>query len=78
MSEKSPKATADQLWSALQEGLIVPLSKNYKIPRVLEYFGELVVDYKFLHDRVQQAAYALIPNDQKKAVHLTHILHQLQ
>jgi PAS domain S-box-containing protein len=47
---------------AVQAGLIVPLSK---LDEQL-----LIQDYKFLHDRVQQVAYALIDESQKQVVHL--------
>ncbi len=69
VNKKSHFITASQLWEAIQLGLILPLSDAYKTPRVLEEFDELV-EYRFLHDRVQQAAYALIPEDNKKIVHL--------
>ncbi|NJO43061.1 MAG: AAA family ATPase [Cyanobacteria bacterium RU_5_0] len=60
--EKSPKAIFQDLLAAIQAGLIQPLSE----------LGEdlLVQEYKFLHDRVQQAAYALIDESQKQVVHL--------
>jgi predicted ATPase/serine phosphatase RsbU (regulator of sigma subunit)/tRNA A-37 threonylcarbamoyl transferase component Bud32 len=75
VNEESNLATAAHLWEAMQAGLILPLSENYKIPLVfaqeeLASVRDLKVDYKFLHDRVQQAAYSLIPESEKKATHL--------
>jgi signal transduction histidine kinase len=74
-SEKSASETATFLWNALQAGLVLPLSESYKIPLVGAVDWEqnnysLQIGYKFLHDRVQQAAYSLIPEDEKRATHL--------
>ncbi|MBD2412379.1 serine/threonine protein kinase [Nostoc calcicola FACHB-389] len=77
VNEKSPSATANDLHSALQAGLILPLSEAYRIPLVFNQeeavnlnFDTSRVGYKFLHDRVQQAAYSLIPKELKKSTHL--------
>ncbi|GAX34206.1 trifunctional serine/threonine-protein kinase/ATP-binding protein/sensor histidine kinase [Nodularia sp. NIES-3585] len=74
--EQSPSLTAQNLYSALQAGLILPLSEAYRIPLVFNQaeainlnFDSSRVGYKFLHDRVQQAAYSLIPESQKKLTH---------
>ncbi|GET40563.1 trifunctional serine/threonine-protein kinase/ATP-binding protein/sensor histidine kinase [Microseira wollei] len=72
VNEKSPRETAIELYSALRTGLILPLSESYKIPLVFDVEKSQIyrVAYKFLHDRVQQAAYFLIPESQKQATHL--------
>ncbi len=77
ISEKSVSDITGDLWSALQSGLILPLNKEYKIPRFFEdnelkkfSFDDSKLGYRFLHDRVQQAAYSLIPDDQKQSTHL--------
>lgn len=73
--EKSQAETAADLWKALQEGLIIPINEVYKFfqdessVKDQEHL-ELTIPYKFLHDRVQQAAYFLIPKDQKQSTHL--------
>jgi predicted ATPase/signal transduction histidine kinase len=75
VSEKSLGETASALWPALQEGLILPTSQAYKFfqDASLEYpakIQDLSLSYKFLHDRVQQSAYALIGDETRKATHL--------
>ena len=74
--EKPQLETAMDLWNALQEGLVVPTTQVYKFlqsegqSRSNLNLDDLTVTYKFLHDRVQQSAYFLIPEDQKKVTHL--------
>jgi predicted ATPase/signal transduction histidine kinase/tRNA A-37 threonylcarbamoyl transferase component Bud32 len=77
VNETTESKTATDLWSALQAGLVLPLSNAYKLPLVFdkqeineENDQAEIITYKFLHDRVQQAAYSLIPDEQKKATHL--------
>src|SRR5919199_1911168 len=60
--EKSVTELFPALIEAVQFGVILPTSE---LDEQL-----LIQDYKFLHDRVQQAAYALIDENQKQAVHL--------
>ncbi len=83
--EKSHAETAADLWKALQEGLILPETEVYKFFQDLaadelsfvsqsrgknNQLSAATVSYIFLHDRVQQAAYFLIHENQKKLTHL--------
>jgi len=69
VSELDPEKITMQLWEALQKGLIVGV--NYK----RFDFGKDIPDsehqsYKFVHDRIQQAAYNLIPESIRQQKHL--------
>jgi predicted ATPase/signal transduction histidine kinase/tRNA A-37 threonylcarbamoyl transferase component Bud32 len=58
------------LFEAIKESLLLPLDENYKRLAEIET-GETDSRFKFQHDRVQQAAYALIDESQKPVVHLS-------
>ncbi|MEG4804159.1 AAA family ATPase [Microcoleus sp. ARI1-B5] len=69
INETSQKPTAHKLWDAIQAGLILPVGDDYKFIETGREDPELKISYKFAHDRIQQAAYSLIPPDDKQAVH---------
>ena len=70
---------ADALWPAVQEGLIFPLGDAYKFVGDRREQGvddadasawmHQNIEFRFSHDRVQQAAYLREPADERAAIH---------
>ena len=64
--------TARTLWSAIEQGFLLPLSKDYVL---LDPQGsaslptDLDVSFRFLHDRVRQSAYSLAPESERAERH---------
>ncbi len=73
ISEQTASNTAEVLWEALQEGFILPQSDVYKFylddSDLARQAKTIPLNYKFLHDRVQQAAYSLIPEVHRTSIH---------
>ncbi|NEQ35536.1 MAG: AAA family ATPase [Okeania sp. SIO3I5] len=61
IEEKLPSEIFELLKIPLELGFIFPLSEMDE--------NLLIQSYKFGHDRIQQAAYALIPDDEKATLH---------
>ena len=76
VNKASQKETSLHLWEAVKEGLIIPMSEPKN--RILDHNtkpesginGKDLQIYRFLHDRVQQAAYSMILKVQRKPFHL--------
>ncbi|MBK7002519.1 MAG: AAA family ATPase [Rhodoferax sp.] len=66
--EQSAMETATDLWESLQAGFILPLDNSYKFLQESDTGAN--IQYRFLHDRVQQAAYSLIAESQLQPLHL--------
>jgi len=60
--------TADVLWPALRSGMVLPVNEGYKFLQNPEKLK--TARYRFLHDRVQQAAYSLTLDSERKALQL--------
>ena len=71
--EQPQEEVATNLWRSLQQGLIIPENETYKFFQEgegeVEIQTKISVEYRFLHDRVQQAAYTLIPEADKATTH---------
>ncbi|MBE7381372.1 MAG: AAA family ATPase [Leptolyngbya sp. SIO1E4] len=72
--ELPPATVAADLWEAMQMGLVAADGDDYKLLQVedasvVAQLAEMEVTYRFIHDRVQQAAYSLIPDDAKQRAH---------
>jgi PAS domain S-box-containing protein len=74
ISDQTPHQTGLALKTALQIGVIIPCSDLYKfftdIDTTPDVSAPLVVTYRFLHDRVQQAAYSLVSVSEQTSIHL--------
>ncbi|APR78348.1 Sensory box histidine kinase [Minicystis rosea] len=67
-------AVSNELWSALREGLLVPDPSSLTSASLDDAGGEAAVApgavYRFVHDRVQQAAYSLLSAEEQQQLHL--------
>ncbi|PZD73685.1 Autoinducer 2 sensor kinase/phosphatase LuxQ [Acaryochloris thomasi RCC1774] len=75
VAQQSESQVAAALWPALEGELILPLNEIYKFyqtPASSDSLRDATAEsciYKFLHDRVQQAAYELVPEAQRPSLH---------
>lgn len=62
-----PHEVAAELEQALQAGIVAPVGVNYRIARQQGYTDG--VHYRFIHDRVRQAAYGMLGEETRARLH---------
>ncbi|WP_437759787.1 protein kinase domain-containing protein [Sorangium sp. So ce1389] len=67
---RSPVETGRDLWEALREGLVLPKDPEYRLLYDDSTAASFDVSYRFLHDRIHEAAYALTEGDLRDETHL--------
>ncbi|MGB1274796.1 MAG: ATP-binding protein, partial [Nannocystaceae bacterium] len=76
---RTPLAVAEDLWEAVERGIIRPIGDGYKyLSRTsdasdisaLALDDDVDVHYQFVHDKVQLAAYKVLGESERREVHL--------
>ncbi|WP_414624883.1 protein kinase domain-containing protein [Calothrix sp. CCY 0018] len=86
INNKSSEDTITELWESVLQGLVLPVGRDSFSSNSDDEIAALIIDsddtkqsplshcitshFKFIHDRVQQAAYSLIPESEKQQIHL--------
>ena len=70
VSELSVVETFQNLTNAIKQGFILPTSGLEFVDEKIFDSQLIIYNFRFLHDRVQQAAYSLITEYERQAVHL--------
>lgn len=73
ISKKSISELGKDLWVAIEEEIVLPLNNNYRFINTLEKETnpiDIEMSFCFAHDRLRQAVYSLIPEQDKCVVHL--------
>ena len=74
LDSTSPQEIAAAIWDAQHEGLCIPVESAAHAQEDAHTAASRALDraisFRFLHDRVQQAAYSLMPESEQVLVHL--------
>jgi predicted ATPase/class 3 adenylate cyclase len=65
----TPRETAAALAEPLAQEIIAPIGEGYKYAPWTETSGDADISYRFTHDRLQQAAYAMTPAAERPRLH---------
>ena len=68
----TPHETALALKDAIREGVVVPLDDGHRLAERVASDGDenFQLEYRFAHDRIQQAVYSVLADPERESLHL--------